>query len=136
MAKITVKGGDFANVVVCFLYDKLQHPEQILEADVNEIFNALAEVLMRRGMKAPLFQCYMRMDPQLRVRYRMIRNVFIDNGSTKTALIEIRKDERAKVLKTGTFDRIKKFVKKIAVLGLVAAVKKGIDLIKGKKPNE
>lgn len=83
MAKITVTGGDFANIVMLFLYDKLRNPDQIVEADINEIFNAFVEVLMRRGLKAPLLQCYIDMNPQLRVKYRLIRDVFIDNPKQK-----------------------------------------------------
>lgn len=133
MAKITVTGAEFANIVTLFLYDKLQHPDDIVEADINETFNALAEVLMRRGLKAPLLQCYMDMDPQLRVKYRMIRNVFIDNDSTQTALIEIRKDKRAEVLKPGVFTRIKSYLKKIITLGLTV---KGVGSFINKDKND
>jgi len=126
MAKLTLTGSEFGDIVMLFLYDKLQHPDQILEADINETFNAFAEVLMRRGMKAPLLQCYMDTDPMLRVKYRQIRDVFIDTPNNKTSYIEIRKDERPEVLKVGVFDRIKKFVKKIITLGLVVATVKAV----------
>jgi hypothetical protein len=134
MAKITVNGGDFGNIVMLFLYDKLLHPDEIIEADINEKFNAFAEVLMRRGMKAPLLQCYSDMDPMLRVRYRQIRDVFIDNDRNKNVIIEIRKAERPEVLEPGVFTRIKKFLKKIIVLGLVTTTVH--KLIKNNKVEE
>lgn len=116
--KITVSEGDFGNIVLLFLYDKLLHPEEIIEYDINERFNAVMEVLARRGLKGPLLQCYGRMNPQLRVRYRQIRNVFRDVPSTNSVIIEIRKTKRDKVLKHGVFKRIKNFLKKILTLGL------------------
>ena len=134
MAKLTLSGSEFGDVVMLFLYDKLLHPDQILEADINETFNAFAEVLMRRGMKAPLLQCYMDTNPMLRVKYRLIRDVFIDKPNNKTSYIEINKDVRPEVLKVGTFDRIKKFLKKILVLGLVTTTVH--NLIKNKKVEE
>ncbi len=126
MAKITVSGGDFANIVMLFLYDKLKNPDEIIEADINEIFNAFAEVLMRRGLKAPLLQCYIDMNPQLRVKYRLIRNVFIDNQSTSNVVIEIRKDKREKILKPGVFQRIRTYVKKIVDLGTIVTAATGV----------
>lgn len=126
MAKLTVTGSEFSDVVMLFLYDKLLHPDDIIEADVNEKFNAFAEVLMRRGMKGPLLQCYMDMDPMLRVKYRLIRDVFIDKPNNKISYIEIRKDVRTEVLKPGVFTRIKKFLKKIITLGLVVTAVKGV----------
>lgn len=126
MAKLTLSGADFANFTMLFFYDKLLHPDSIIEADVNETFNAFAEVLMRRGMKAPLLQCYMDMDPMLRVKYRLIRDVFIDTPNNKTSYIEIRKDIRTEILKPGVFTRIKKILKKIVTLGLVVATVKAV----------
>lgn len=126
MAKLTLTGKDFANFTMLFLHDKLLRPDEIIEADINETFNAFAEVLMRRGMKAPLLQCYMKMDPSMRVKYRLIRDVFTDKPNNKVSYIEIRKDERPAVLKVGTFDRIKSFLKKIVTLGLVVATVKAV----------
>jgi hypothetical protein len=123
MAKLTLTGSEFANIVMLFLYDKLSHPDEIIEADVNETFNAFMEVMFRRGMKAPLLQCYMDMKPQLRVQYRLIRNTFMDNTSGKISNIEIHKDVRPDTLKPGVFKRIKNIVKKIVLLGL--AIKAG-----------
>lgn len=133
MAKLTVTGSEFADIVMLFLYDKLSHPDEIIEADVNETFNAFAEVMFRRGMKAPLLQCYMDMNPQLRVQYRLIRNTFMDNANGKISYIEIHKDVRPDTLKPGVFKRIKSIVKKIVLLGLaVKAVGAITNKIKGK----
>lgn len=117
MAKLNITGAEFSDIVICFLLDKVQHPEEVIEFDVNENFNAFAEVLARRGMKAPLLQCYMNMDPQTRVKYRLIRNVFRDVPGTETAFMEISKDKREATMKVGVFARIKKFVKKLLTLG-------------------
>ena len=35
MAKITVTGSDFANIVMCFLLDKIQHPEEVVEFEAS-----------------------------------------------------------------------------------------------------
>jgi hypothetical protein len=103
----------------------------VIEFDVNEKFNALAEVLARRGMKAPLLQCWMDMDPQTRVKYRMIKNVFRDVPGSSTAQIYIEKDERKAAMEPGVFARIKKFVKKLlvvaAVVGAARAATKSKD---------
>jgi len=124
MAKLNLTGAEFSDIVICFLLDKLQHPEEVIEFDVNENFNAFAEVLARRGMKAPLLQCYMAVDAQTRIKYRLIRNVFRDVPGTDTAFIEISKDKREATMKIGVFARIKKFVKKLLTLGTVGEEKK------------
>ena len=118
MAKLTLTGSEFCDLIECFLYDKLNNPDEIIEFDVNERFNAFMEVMARRGTKGPLLQCYMDMDPQLRVKYRMIRSVFIDGG-TSIATIEIHNDKRPEVAKVGFIARIKNYLKKILTLGLM-----------------
>lgn len=118
MPKITVTGSEYADITACFLMDKLTNPDEVIEYDVNERFNALVEVLARRGMKAPLLQTWLDMDPQTRVKYRQIKQVFRDGAQGKVTYIEIHKDKRSEIIKPGVFQRIKNIVKKIITLGL------------------
>lgn len=124
MATLNLTGSEFADVVVCFILDKLQHPTDVVEFDLNPKFNALAEVLGRRGMKAAFLQVYMSMDPQTRVKYRLIRDVFRDVPGGSIEGIQIHKDERKKEMEVGIFAKIKKFVKKLLVVVAVAGAAK------------
>jgi hypothetical protein len=70
-----------------------------------------------RGMRTILQQYYMRLDPQMRVRHRFIRNVYLDNAKTKNVFIEIRKDVKP-VEKSGLVRRTGEFLAKVLTLGL------------------
>jgi len=114
--KITLTSSQFADFCLFFLLDKLQNPEEVIPPDYDEKFNAVAEIMKRRGIRSALFWFYVKSDPMLRVKYRLIRNIFRpDNPSKVAAWIEIIKDPTVKP-KAGLISRLMKHIKNILTL--------------------
>lgn len=114
--KLTLTASEFADICVFFFLDKLQHPDEVLPAEYAEKFNALAEVMKRRGFRSAFLWYYMKSNPQRRVRYRYIRNVFRPNSPSKAVhWIEIRPDPEPE-RKVGIISRILTHVKNILYL--------------------
>ena len=112
--KLTVTGKEFADVIACFLKDKLVNPDIILEEDIAEEFNALSEIMLRKGMKTMLVRYYLNMNPTLRVKYKKIRDIFIKDKSLNNVIIEINRDKREeKKSRSGILNKIKRVIVKI-----------------------
>lgn len=106
--------------MMCILYDQLVRPDETLPILIDQDYNDLMTLFKNRGMRTILQQYYMRLDPQMRVRHRFIRNVYLDNNKTKNVFIEIRKDEKPKEMegKVGLVRRTGEFLAKVLTLGL------------------
>lgn len=115
--KLTLTSTQFCQIVMCMLYDQLVRPDEIVPILVNQDYNDLMTLFKQRGMRTILQQYYMRLDPQMRVRYRFIQDVFRDNAKANTAFIEIRK-ERVPEEEKGLVRRTGEFLMKVITLGL------------------
>jgi hypothetical protein len=115
--KLTLTASEFADIVCFFLLDKLQNPDDVIPPEYNELFNALAEAMNRRGMRSTLLWYYMKSPGERRMRYKFIRNVFRpDNPSKSVHWLEIRKDPKQPEGKVGVVSRILKHLKNILLL--------------------
>jgi hypothetical protein len=115
--KLTLSASEFADFCLFFLLDKLQHPEEVEPPEYAEKFNAIAEIMKRRGFRSALLWYYVKANPQMRVRYRMMRNVFRPHNPSKIGhWIEIRKDDAPKDEKIGIIGRILKHIKNIITM--------------------
>jgi hypothetical protein len=91
MAKLTLNSSEWSDIVVCFLYDKMCYPDEVIPAEINLNFNDLAEILKRKALKGILQHYYINIDPQLRTRYRLIMQTMRpDSNNPSTSIIEIR----------------------------------------------
>ena len=114
--RLTLTVTEFVNVMACFLYDQVTHPEDSIPAKLDQDWADLLEVFNRKGMKSPLLQYYLQNDPQIRIRYNLIKKVFTADKPDNVVYIEIRGQklpEQGIVKKTGNF------LKKIVTLGLL-----------------
>ncbi len=118
MPRLSIDTSEFADYVACFLLDKMNNMSEVVP--YNEDFNDFCEILKHKGTRATLITYYMHMDPQTRVRYRLIRDVFITNGILPTADLHITKDVAPVVPKP-----------KMTLLKKVMAA--GLAIITGKK---
>lgn len=110
--RLTIEGKDFANIVVLFLLDKLNHPDEVLSG-VNPSFDAFAEVLNKKGVRALMTKYYLNLTGQDRVMYKRIRGVFTENKPPKDVVFDISKDDYEEVVgKGGIFKKIERLVKK------------------------
>lgn len=91
MPRLSVETDEFADLVCCFLLDKLNYMETV--DPYNDNFNDFCEIMKHKGMRAVLLTYYMHINPQTRVRYRLIRDVFITDGNMPTADLHIVKTE-------------------------------------------
>jgi hypothetical protein len=116
MASLKVEGKQFADVVLCFLHDKLSNPDEVIEPEVNEEFNAFMEILQRKGIRPLLLRYYVGLDPRTRSMYKRIKGVFRDDKSATSAFIRILQDERVPVKpkeKSRVLKKILRVVKKL-----------------------
>jgi hypothetical protein len=118
--RLTLTSKQFCQIMMCILYDQLVRPDETLPILIDQDYNDLMTLFKNRGMRTILQQYYMRLDPQMRVRHRFIRNVYLDNNKTKNVFIEIRKDEKPKEMegKVGLVRRTGEFLAKVLTLGL------------------
>jgi hypothetical protein len=93
--RLRLKSSDFANLILNFLLDKIMHPDDILESDINPEFNAVMDILDKKGVKSPLLRFYMSPENrEYRVMYKRIRGVFTEKKSPNNVEIAIERDER------------------------------------------
>jgi hypothetical protein len=118
LAKLVLTASEFADMMMFALFEKLQKPDTFVPPELNEPFYALAEVLKRRGVRSTLLQYYLKSDPIMRTRYRMIHKVFFPT-KTKGAVVsyfEVR-SQAMPVPKEGMVTRIVGLVKRFVGLG-------------------
>lgn len=118
--RLTLSATEFCNLIACFLYDQVSHPDESAPAQIDPEWSDFIEVLNRKGMRTPLLQYYLQSDPQIRLRYNLIKNTFRDNNKSGISYIEIRnehvpeeKEEPGLIRKTG------KYLKNIISLGML-----------------
>lgn len=115
--RLTLTTTQFCQLVQCILYDQLVRPDEILPILGNQDYNDLMTLYKQRGMRTILQQYYMRLDPQMRIRYKMISDAFRDNNKMKDVMLDIRK-ETLPPEKKGVIRRAGEFLTKILTLGL------------------
>lgn len=115
--KLTLTATQFCQVVMCMLYDSLVHPDETAPILINQDYNDLMTLFKNRGMRTILQQYYMRLDPQMRMRYRFIEDVFKDSAKSGSAFIEIRR-EKVPAEKKGLVRSTGEFLLKVVTLGL------------------
>ena len=113
--KIKVTDNEFPDIVVSFLLDNIIHDDKVLKYG-NDDFNAFMDILNRKGFKSILMRYYVNMNPNTRTDYKRIKDVFRDDKSMKTALIEINKTKTTEKQKKGALSKIK-YVAKILIGG-------------------
>ena len=118
MPTLKVDSSEFADFVVCFLLDKLTKPGQVIPVEVNENFDDLSMVLANKGLRSVFLQYYINMNPQMRIKYKMIRGAFINNTQDTTSIIYIDK-VYVPEQPTTVLGKARKFLKKIIGMNIV-----------------
>lgn len=91
MSKINITSNEFSDIVVSFLFDKMLHPDEV--SPDNDNFNKLIENMRGKGLKSLFMNYYLKMDSNMRVKYKRIKDTFDDTN--KSSIINI-KPEKAK----------------------------------------
>ena len=112
--KLTLSSTQFSQLIMCMLYDFLLRPDEIVPILKNQDYNDLMTILKHRSLRTILQQYYMQLDPQMRIRYRMMQEVFRDNTKTQSVFIEIKKEHLNKQEKSkGIIRRTGEFFQKV-----------------------
>jgi hypothetical protein len=104
--KLTLSSAEFSHLVICFLYAQLTNPEESVPVALDKEWGEFINVLDRKGMKGILLKYYLGTDPQIRIRWNMIRKTFMDVAGSNPSYIEIRnqkmpvKEKGPSILKT------------------------------------
>jgi len=110
MAKINITPDEFGDVVVAFLFDKLLHKEDV--SPNNENFNKFIDNLDKRSGKSLLRDAFLSMDPDMRLKYKRIKDVFEGLDETQTVIsIKPKKEVAKKAKKKRSI--IKSLIKKL-----------------------
>lgn len=92
MPRLSTESTEFADFVCCFLLDKLNNMDSVVPENLgNSDFEDFCKILKNKGVRSILLQYYMQLPAQSRVRYRLLRDVFITDKPLKTADIHIEK---------------------------------------------
>jgi len=108
MAKINVKPNEFADIAVSFFLDKFLHPEEVVPN--NNDFDELIEKMRGKGLKTSLMRYFLDMDSKMRVKYKIIKDVF-EEGASEASVINISPDKiekkgKGKVKPKGLLKRV------------------------------
>jgi hypothetical protein len=110
MAKVNVSADEYCNLTICFLLDKMLHPDEV--CFMNEEFNEYANKLTGKGMKPLSLNSYLRMDPNIRVYYKRIKRIF-SYDSNESMVIQIWPSEKTKEEMQKKDNIVKRVIKKL-----------------------
>lgn len=88
--KLTLNATEFADLVACFLYSQVTNPDESVPVALSKEWAEFVQVMNRKGMRSILLQYYLGTNPQIRVRWNMIRKTFMDVSGSNPSYIEIR----------------------------------------------
>ena len=111
--KVNIEGKNFADIVVLFLLDKMNHPDEVLPG-VNPAFDALMEIFRKKGLRSLLMKYYLSLGGQERVMYKRIRGVFTPKKQPSVLVLDTKRDDYEEVeeKKVGVMRKIERFVKR------------------------
>lgn len=106
MATVNVTPGEFGDIVMIYLLDKVLHPDEVSKG--NERFDETIDLLKRRGLKAPLTKYYLDAPTEQRFNYKRIKDTLeggerFDNiriGPHKKEKVKDKKKEKEGLIKT------------------------------------
>jgi len=105
MSKINVTPGEYADIVVCFLLDKMLHPDEVIP--LNKDFNKYMKKMSGKGMKPVSLNYYLNLNANIRVFYKRIKKVF-EYDQNQSAIIHIwpsKKDKEKSAKKDNILKR-------------------------------
>ena len=112
MAKVSISPEEFGDFVVSFLLDKTIHPEEVIPG--NEQFNKFIKDMKGKGIKSPMIQYYLTMDPNMRLYYKRVKPTFEGSGTNSVIYLMPHMDKEKK--KEGIIKRtIKKLLKRESI---------------------
>ena len=115
--RLSLTTTQFCQLIQCCIYDQLVRPDEIIPILNNQDYNDLMTLYKQRGMRTILQQYYFRLDPQMRIRHRMIDDMLRNNGKKTDAMLDIRKEKIPKA-KKGIIRRTGEFLAKVMTLGM------------------
>lgn len=110
--RLTVTPSEFADIIACFLFDKLLKPDEVVSN--NNMFNELMKKMSNKGAKSLLMSYYLNLSSETRLDYKRIKNVFKDGSNIhEIRIIPEEKKVKDKKEKGGLIRKAIKIVKKL-----------------------
>lgn len=113
MSKITVSPEEFADIVVCFLYDQLRNEDGMLPN--NEEWQAFSKLLKQKGVGPISMQYYTGLNTGIRMEYKRIKDMF-HKSITGNSTIIIRGPQEPIQKSPEKKSKVKDIVKKVVRL--------------------
>lgn len=121
--KLTLNATEFADLVACFLYSQVTNPDESVPVALSKEWAEFVQVMNRKGMRSPLLQYYLGTNPQIRVRWNMIRKTFMDVPGSNPSYIEIRNQKMPEIEKEpGILKTAGRLLKNIVKAGVSGAI--------------
>jgi len=84
MAKISISPEEFGDFVVSFLLDKTMYPDEVIPE--NEQFNKFMKDMKGKGIKSPMIQYYLTMNPNIRLYYKRMKPTFEGDRNSNSVI--------------------------------------------------
>ena len=113
MAKVSISPEEFGDFVVSFLLDKTIHPDEVIPG--NEHFNKFMKDMKGKGIKSPMIQYYLSMNPNMRLYYKRVKPTLEGDKSSNSVIYLMPHMDKEKK-KDGIIKRtIKKLLKRESI---------------------
>lgn len=110
--RLTVTPNEFADIVVCFLFDKVLKQDEVVSNNI--MFNEFMEKMAEKGLKSRSMSYYLNLPSETRLNYKRIKNVFKDGSNIhEIRIVPEEKKEKEKKEKGGLIRKAVKIVKKL-----------------------
>lgn len=112
MAKLNLTTGEFADLMIVFLFDAMVNPEDVIVD--NERFHELVHKMDKMGIKPNLTKYFLDMNATERLQYKRMKRT-LEPGATTKSVIEINPPD-VKIQKKSGLSKIAKTVLKKLIL--------------------
>jgi len=115
MPQLNINSSKFADLVACYILDKILNPSDI--SPTNKRFTALINEIKAKGIRTPLLTYFLKLNATQRFDYRRIRPALTDETKDPSTLV-IKTKTKIKKPKKTTDQAIKDIVSLVKNLKL------------------
>ena len=94
MSSITVEPEEFADIIIAYLFDMLRDEDKIPD---NERIQKVMDIMKKTGLKTHLYQAFISMDTDTRVKYKRVKGAIHGEGNSNT-LIKVLNGDKERIV--------------------------------------
>ena len=114
MAKLNLTTGEFADLMIVFLFDAMVNPDEVIID--NAKFHELVHKMEKMGIKPNLTKYFLDMDANDRLQYKRMKRT-LEPGATTKSVIEVNPPDVKVKKKSGLTKMAKTVLKKLILQG-------------------